>query len=61
MGQDMAAVFRERWEPLQEKLLTIVANETNNYRIQTILELAGENMTNGFYNFTILCTAHTVQ
>ena len=61
MGQDMAAVFREKWEPLQEKLLTILSNETDNYRIQTILELAGENMSNGMYNFTILCTAHTVK
>ena len=57
----MAAVFHEKLVPLQEKLLTTVSNETNNYRIQTILELAGESMSNGVYNFTILFAAHTVQ
>ena len=38
-----------------------ISNKIDNYRIQTILELTGENVSNGMYKFTILCTVHTVQ
>ncbi len=47
MGQDMLAVFREKWETLEQKLLVIAADETDNHRIQTVLDLAGENMSDG--------------
>lgn len=55
MGQDMLAVFREKWETLEQKLLVIAADETDNHRIQTVLDLAGENMSDECKSITALC------
>ena len=45
----MRAITKDKWETLQEKAVMLAARNGDNSRVQAMLDLAGESMSDGMH------------
>ena len=56
MSRDVEDRFAEWWETTKKNILCVSIEESNNDRVQTILALAGQELTDGMYTIrTYVC------
>ena len=47
MGKDMQAAYNDSWKTLMQNVLTVAAMESDNIPVQTAIQLAGQNLSDG--------------